>query len=320
MESARAWAGTYVCEGIYDDLNKMLTAEDLDGVVIASWPALHCEQILACIGAGVGAVLCEKALVTNSTEATLVWEAAQRNGATVMEGLMYRHHPALRQLEVLAGATENGMLDSIHAVFNMLDETHEDGASRGWRRRADAGGGVAHDFLCYPVDAACHFAYRLKRSLPVSVQASGSIGTHSTIDRLFGLLEFDNGVCAVVESSRRASLDQRLEIRCEHSTLTLPFAWSPQGDVHIDVTHNRGFLCQESIRTTINSGAAHYGRLVDFPVFTHQMDNFVELIQGQAEPLVPLYDSIVNACVIDALLASAASGVRETVRLPASVA
>ena len=314
MKSALAWATEYDCNRAYDNLGEMLAREELDGIVIASWPSLHCEQILTCIEAGVPAILCEKALVMNGAEALRVWNAANQARVNVVEGFMYRHHPAFQRLEELLCTDKNGQLDSIHSVFNMLDETPKI-SSPGWRRRADAGGGVAHDFLCYPVDAACHLA----GGHPVSAVATGSLGPHGTIDHLVGVLEFGNGVTATVESSRRTQLNQRLEIRCENATLALPFAWTPPGDVQIDITRTTGFLDQEIQSETIIPGALHDGRLVDFPVFSRQMDNFVEVIRGNSQPLVSLQGSVINACVIDALLASLESGSREAISLPRSI-
>lgn len=316
IESATAWADEYGCERAYDKLDDMLAGEKLDGVVIASWPSLHCEQILACIEAGITNILCEKALVISGDEALRVWNSAHKAGARVMEGYMYRHHLAMRRLEELTAMGGNGPLDSIHAVFNMLDDTRaENSADPGWRRRADAGGGVAHDFLCYTVDAACHFA----AALPVSAQACASHGPHGTIDRLTGLLEFANGVVAVVESSRHASLEQRLEIRHADTTLVMPFAWSPPGDVNIDITRTTGFLEVETRTEFIVPTEPHDGRLVDFPVFTRQMDNFVEVIIGSKEPLVAIEGAVINAFVIDALLTSLKSGQRETIQLPDTI-
>ena len=313
MKSANAWADEYGCQQVYDDLEKMLIAQELDGVVIASWPTVHCEQILACINAGIAYILCEKALVTNSGEALQVWRAARQTGATVVEAYMYRHHPSIRRLGQLFVDDNNGPLDSIHAVFNMLDETRLDSPADSWRRRSDAGGGVAYDFLCYPVDAACHFA----GALPTSAQASASYGPHGTIDRLTGLLEFANGVFATVESSRHACLGQRLELRFANATLSLPFAWSPPGKTSIDVSSSRGFLKNESRSETIDAEEQHDGRLVDFPVFTRQMDNFVDVIQGRADPLVGVEGAVINALVIDALLASVESGKRVAINVPA---
>jgi len=316
IESATAWADEYGCERAYDKLDDMLAGEKLDGVVIASWPSLHCEQILACIETGIANILCEKALVTCGDEALRVWNTAHKAGACVVEGYMYRHHLAMRRLEELTAMGGNGPLDSIHAVFNMLDDTRAaSSADPGWRRRADAGGGVAFDFLCYPVDAACHFA----AARPVSAQANASFGPHGTIDRLAGVLEFANGVMAIVESSRHASLEQCLEIRHADTTLAIPFAWSPPGEVHINITRSKGFLELESRTETIVPTVAHDGRLVDFPVYTRQMDNFVEVILGRDKPLVAIEGAVINAYVIDALLASLESGQREDIHLPDTI-
>jgi len=317
LASASSWAEEYGCQRAYDDLDEMLAAEQLDGVVIATWPSLHCEQILSCINAGVAHILCEKALVTSGAEAMQVRQAAARADVNIVEGYMYRHHPATQRLEQLAGRESNGKLDSIHAVFSMLDDRSMDcpvdSHDRSWRRRADAGGGVPFDFLCYPVDAACHFA----GAMPLSAQATASLGPHGTVDRLAGLLAFDNGVFAILESSRHTCLDQGLELRFANTRLSLPFAWSPPANSHIDITSSNDFLKVEMQTEVITHEQQRDGRLVAFPVFTRQMDNFADVIQGRAEPLVRAEGAVINAYVIDALLASVESGQRVEINFPA---
>ncbi len=98
---AEAWAGRYGCERAYEDYEAMLREHDLDAVLLATWPAQHYEQVLRCLRAGVRNILCEKALATTSTQAHEIWSAARESGAFVMEGFMYRHHPAMRRLEHL---------------------------------------------------------------------------------------------------------------------------------------------------------------------------------------------------------------------------
>ena len=67
------------CE-ITGDWRKMLAAGDLDGVIIATPPALHAEMTLAAIDRGV-AVLVEKPMTLNLAEAEIVLERAQSQGA-----------------------------------------------------------------------------------------------------------------------------------------------------------------------------------------------------------------------------------------------
>jgi len=67
---------------ITGDWRKMLVAGDLDGVIIATPPALHAEMTLAAIDREV-AVLVEKPMTLNLAEAETVLERAQSRGAIV---------------------------------------------------------------------------------------------------------------------------------------------------------------------------------------------------------------------------------------------
>ena len=49
QEAAKAWAEQYGCDGIYTDYQKMVQSEDLDGIVIATWPNQHREHIEKCL-------------------------------------------------------------------------------------------------------------------------------------------------------------------------------------------------------------------------------------------------------------------------------
>src|SRR5712691_7556717 len=103
---AEDWAATYGCEHVYGDYRAMVDELEIDGVLLATWPVQHCEQILGCLEAGVRFILCEKALTTSGAEALEVFRAAEAAAATVIEELMYRHHPAVQQVGQLrvAGA------------------------------------------------------------------------------------------------------------------------------------------------------------------------------------------------------------------------
>ena len=46
---AEDWAATYGCGHVFGDYRSMLEEQELDGVLIATWPVLHCEQILGCL-------------------------------------------------------------------------------------------------------------------------------------------------------------------------------------------------------------------------------------------------------------------------------
>ena len=317
-ESAMHWAQTYCCASYYLDHREMLEKEQLDGVVIATWPSSHCELITAALDAGVRHVLCEKALVTSVGDALAVWHAAGRAGAVVQEAFMYRHHAAIATARAIVEAGELGAVDWIHGDFHMFDPETADAedASRGWRQVAAAGGGVIHDFACYPVDAANLFA----GGLPVRAFATGSRSAKfGVINRLFAHIQYAGGCVATVSSSRRSCLRQSLRIGGSKAVLDVPFAWSAPGCQTLTKTASPGFLAEEVTRYPVACEAPHDGSLSDFPVFTRQLCHFANVIRGVERPVLPLAASVVNAMVLDALGKSFEEGLPVAIDVPPDV-
>src|SRR5439155_1713765 len=100
-------------------------------------------------------VLCEKSLTTGGAEALDVFRAAGAVSATVVEALMYRHHPAVQRVVQLVESGAAGAVDSVRAYFSLFDEEEPAGDDplRDWRQQVARGGGVPYDLACYCVDA-----------------------------------------------------------------------------------------------------------------------------------------------------------------------
>lgn len=296
-ENAAAWARAYGCDSFYTDHREMLRNEELDGVVIATWPVLHRAQIEDSMDAGVRFILCEKALVTTGNDALALWIAAQETGTTIMEAFVYRHHDAIAKLDALVASGELGTIDNVHGVFHMFDaETGE--AGQNWRQQASAGGGVLYDFICYPVDAA----NKIIGALPERVFAMGSESAKYNItDRLYAQIDYRGGCVASVGSSRKASFCQSLQVAGSDAILDLPVAWSIIGDVTLTKTASPAFLVRDEVEYFLPQSDAHDGRLIDFPVFTRQLKNFARTIRGTAQPAISMEESVINAFTLEAI-------------------
>jgi predicted dehydrogenase len=105
---AEEWRDRFGCERAYDDYRAMVSEHELDGVILATWPTLHRDQLLGCLDAGVRNILCEKSLALTGSEALEIWQAAEERGALVVEGYMYRHHPAFVTLLELVESGRTG--------------------------------------------------------------------------------------------------------------------------------------------------------------------------------------------------------------------
>ena len=292
-DKARQWAALYGCRSYYTDYAEMLGRESVDGVPLATWPSQHREQIERCIALGVRNILCEKALALTGAEAMDIWEKVRGARAFLMEGFMYRHHPAIRKIQKLLAADEIGPVDSVRACFSVLDPETEPATSadRNWRQRKECGGGVPYDLACYCVNACRHFAGGVPLRVYCRVELSEVYGT---IVRMHGVVEFDNGRVSIVESSKRACLSQELQVSGTRGIITLPTAWTISEDATITVRQSAPW--PSPLVDTLQVLRTDSYRL--------QLENFAAVIRGRSQPVVTLAESVANTFTIDALVRS----------------
>jgi predicted dehydrogenase len=135
-------------DGALDSLEELLD-EDLDGIVIATPSALHAEQAIAALDAGL-AVFCQKPLGRTAAEAARVVEAARRADRLLGVDLSYRHVEAFRRAAELVAAGEIGELVAADLVFH-----NAYGPDKAWFYDPDlAGGGCVIDLGIHLVDLA----------------------------------------------------------------------------------------------------------------------------------------------------------------------
>jgi predicted dehydrogenase len=308
LEAAEDWAERHGCERAYGDYAEMVAEHELDGVLLATWPNLHCEQVLSCLEAGVRAILCEKALALTGTEALEIWRAAREAGALVTEGYMYRHHPAVARIDELLASGRIGAVDSIHAAFSIFDpeEASPDNVTRDWRQRVELGGGAPYDIACYCVDACNRFA----GARPLRAQAvTGTSKRYGTVSRIFGLIEYENGVVGTVESSMRADFNHELRINGAHGHVRLPVAWRIDFPTEVVMSRSIGWGLVEEERFPAPAVDAY--RL--------ELESFAAAVRGTGEPAPTLAESVVTAYTLDALLAGGRDGAAVAVDLPEGV-
>lgn len=304
-ERAADWAARHGCQAAYADYAEMIREHDLDGVLLATWPSLHREQVLGCLDLGVRSILCEKALALSGAEALEIRTAARGAGALVVEGYMYRRHPAIVQLDALLAAGELGDLDSVHAAFSLFDpeEAAPDDPGRDWRQRAEVGGGAPYDIACYCVDACNRYAGSPPRRVHAVTSTSERYGT---VARVFGLIEYRNGVVGLIESSMRGDFNHELRLNGTRGHARLPVAWRIDHPTEVVASRSVGWGLVEERRFPVP--------VVD--AYRLELEGFAAAARGEAEPVPTLEESVVTALTVDALLASAAQGVATEPSLP----
>lgn len=296
-ERSARWAERYSCNS-YNDIDVMLTAEKPDAVILCTWPNQHLEQIRKCADLGIKNILCEKSLTITGSDADEISVIARDNGILIMEGCMYRHHPAIKKVEDLINAPEMGKVDSVRAAFsNYEPEVHKDSMNtKDWRYRKECGGGVTHDWLSYCVNAVNHFS----GSTPVKLFASGSENRdYGVIDRIYGHVAYSNGVAGIVESSKHANFTQMLHVSCEGGIVQLPVAWGIYGEICVYRHHRKekwGYILTDTFM------------IEEADSFYLQLKNFRGALVGSEKPGISLDESVKNIHTIESLIKSLHSG------------
>ena len=291
------WAIKYGCPSHYTNINKMIDNEKIDAIILCTWPKQHLEQIKICLSSGIKNILCEKSLALTTDEAVEIWKMTKSHHAFLMEGCMYRHHPAIQKLERILAYNDIGPIDSIRAVFSNYEPEIDsiNDINLNWRLRHDYGGGVAYDWMSYCVNACNHFS----GGTPQRVYATGNISNkYQVINRIYGMIEYDNGNVGIIESSKNANFSEMLQITCVNSILQLPIAWGIYGEVNILQHHRKedwDYILTDKYK------------IEEADSFYLQLKNFCAVIKENDNPVIPLKESIINISTIESLVNSLTS-------------
>lgn len=126
-----------------------LLDERLDGIVIATPSALHAEQSIQALEAGV-AVFCQKPLARTAAEVRAVVEAARKADRLLGLDLSYRHTSGMRAIRELVRKGDLGRVGAVDLVFH-----NAYGPGKSWFfDPAQSGGGCVIDLGVHLVDLA----------------------------------------------------------------------------------------------------------------------------------------------------------------------
>ena len=294
IDHAKEWAAKYGATNVYPSLEEMLDAETLDGVLLATWPNQHREQIETCLSRGIKNILSEKSLTVTGKEAVEIWDLVEASDAFLMEAFMYRHHPAVRKLQDFISEGKIGEVDRVNAHFNAFDPELVSGTdeNRNWRQRAECAGGIPYDFACYAINACGNFC----TGVPQRVCGSGTISEkYNVVNRLFGIIEYSSGKTGIVESTKKSDCSQELTVSGSKGILRLPVSWTIGDYIELEEYHSYdGWVMSQKITHPV-------GR---FDSYQLQLENFADVVSTGASPTMPLAQSVMNTFVIESLIIS----------------
>ena len=171
----------------YEEFDKMLAAEPLDAVVIATPSKLHAAMVGSALERGLH-VFCEKPFVLDVADGERLAALAEAKNLVNQVGYHYRFVGAFQEA---ARVVKSGALGRIHHVraeaYGPVVLRSKGGT---WRSAKSEGGGALYDYACHALDLVNFVA-----GAPASVGgvALGSIFSRDVEDEVYCTLNYLDG-------------------------------------------------------------------------------------------------------------------------------
>ena len=292
LSKAEKYAEQFDVDNAYKSLEAMLKSEDLDLVILATWPGQHLQQIREVCSLGAKTILCEKSLALNGEQGDEILSIVKESGAFLMEAFMYRHHPQIFKAKELIDSGAIGEVGYIRGQFSFPVDSESDN----WRAKKDLGGGSMMDQGCYMVNALNYFA----EAAPEEVLNRTVFYDNTALDiRHTATLVYSNGIVGQFESNQRTCWRDELQICGSEGTIVIP----------------RALLNIQYIELQRGARNDDIERFDFEPLNSYQLqlENVYECLFNDGKPNMPLGESIQNLHVISALLKAGQTGKSEMV-------
>ena len=280
-EAYAAEKGIARAHGSYEEL---LADDAVEAVYVPLPNSMHVPWSVKALQAG-RHVLCEKPLAPRAADAEAAFDAAERAGRILMEGFMWRYHPATDTVTSLVADGAIGRVRVVRAAFGFTMDPGADNV----RWSAELEGGALMDVGCY-----CLSALRLLAGEPERVSAEVVEGGDGVDARMAGLLRFGDDVLGTFDCGFDLPRRAGLEIVGETGTI-----------VSLDPWHG-GEPVVRILRPEVEEPE-------DVPVeaanpYARELDDLARAVREGGDPRLGRADAVGQARAIEALYRAARDG------------
>jgi predicted dehydrogenase len=283
-----------------DSYEAALADPDVDAVVLATPHTQHTDQIVAAAAAG-KPVFTEKPLGVNAAEARRAAEACAKAGVTLGVGYNWRFQPALRHIQ---GLIADGTLGRVlHMEGNFCGPSAYRFPRGHWRHDRNEGpaGGMTGRGV-HVVDAMLSLAGPIERVTAQSFRLVQDFGMDDTTSMLF---RFKGGATGYLGTVIATAETWRLQVFGSNG-------WAEVGDVeHLPTWQLRLCLIDRA-----DIAVKQRPQVISFEQTSterDELDHFAEAVLAQRPLALPDGDAVHNVAVLEAIMASIASGAPETI-------
>ena len=279
----------------YGSYEAMLADPDIEAVYNPLPNSLHAAWSMKAVAAGKH-VLCEKPLAVSGAEAREMFAAARKHGVCLVEAYPYMAQQQTRQVRELVRAGAIGRPQLIRTSFGV---PFSDASNI--RLKPELAGGALMDAGSYAVS----FVRIIAAERPTRVQAIAR-WTETGVDRtLVGTIEFASGLIAQVAASFATAYHRHAQIAADNGSIETTFLNHPPVGGPASFQIRRGPTIATATETIAVEGGN--GFLLEAESFASMVRGGKQHWSGATEE-----ESVDIACALEALLASARSGLPQT--------
>lgn len=310
LERAQAMASAYGITSTFDNHSDLLAMEGLDAISVCTWNNSHAEISIDALNAGKD-VLCEKPLSRTVAEALEVQKAVGATGRVLEVGYVRRYG---LNTQILKKFLDSGDLGDIY--YSKASSIRRMGNPGGWFADVKrSGGGPLIDIGVHVIDLAW---YLMGSPKPVTVsgnayhylgnranvigkaryQVSDYDPTQNTVeDMANAVIRFENGASLL--------MDVAFSLHASQDTLSVA-VFGEKGGAELEPSL---LLVSEQHDTMLNIvPQLDYSTFRMDEGFQTEIDHFVSLCKGEAEPNAPVAHGVALMKMLRGVYESAESG------------
>jgi predicted dehydrogenase len=289
---------------IFQSLAEMFEKDKPDGVILATPNTMHVDGGLECVAAGVP-VIVEKPLGDSVENATRLVEAGEAAGVPVLTGHHRNYSPIMAKGREII---QSGALGSIVAVVGTaMFYKPDDYFDVVWRR--EPGGGPILINLIHEVNNLLSLVGDV---VEVHAKSSNATRQFPVEDTAAIIFTFANGALGTFMLSDTAASPRSWEQTSQENKSYDSF--EDEDAYHIAGT--TGSLSIPTMRLKVYEGTASWWqpltstteRVDRSDPLAHQIEHFVDVIRGDAQPVCSARDGLKTLKVVDAVVESARTG------------
>lgn len=292
VEEAQKFADKYGIKEVCDDVSMLYKRDDIDAAVIGTPNKFHAPFAINFLNNGKDVFL-EKPMAMNAEEGLLVKAASEANNQLVMVGHMWRFDTDATYIK---GIVDSGQIGEIKKTKGY--GIHENWGPAGWFAQKElAGGGALADMGVHAIDTV-RFILGDPKPTKVYAKIGTYYGDYDVDDSGIVMISWDNGTESIIESGW----------------------WQPHMDgaeAGTGLFGTKGYasvfptfikMKVGNVPTKIEPKLPVRTEHCEQPMYTRQMEHFVDCIRTRKQPVPGLTEGQIILDIVDAAYKSSKTG------------